>query len=64
MMVIETIKCEDCGAIVLIWSGQNRLCHNCKQKRFKAANARQELIRNAKNTTEATGPGGGLDKCI
>jgi len=37
IMVLETIKCEDCGTIILIWSGQDRLCHNCKQKRLRTA---------------------------
>jgi len=64
-MELKTIKCEDCGTIILIWPKQDRLCHNCKQKRFKAANEKsQEIMQNAKKAVKATGTTYGLDQWI
>ena len=60
---LKTIKCEDCGTIILIWPKQDRLCHNCKQNRLKAANKKsQEIMQNAKKAVSATGDAGGLEK--
>jgi len=30
---LRTVRCEGCGEIILIWAGQDKLCHNCKQKK-------------------------------
>ena len=58
-MELKTIKCEDCGTIILIWPKQDRLCHNCKQKRQKQS---EELKKSIHKAVKATKQGGGLDQ--